>query len=295
MFNFKVSIIIPNWNGAEKLKTNLPKVLRVNGINEIIVVDDGSSDDSVNLIKTRFPEVILIEKKKNTGFSSTVNLGAKKAKGDILFLLNSDAAPEKDCLKFVLSNFENPRIFSVGCNTGGNYSWARFNKGYFWHFMSKKIIKTSHQTLWASGGSSFFRKEIWDKLGGFDEIYDPFYEEDLDLGYRATKRGYVNIWESNAKVEHYIQKGVIGENFSKSKVAKIAQRNQLFFIWKNITSEEFIREHIFLLLKILLFNPGYLTIFLSAVIKLNEISKKRALEKRDEVISDEEILKKFNE
>ncbi len=289
----RVSIVIPNWNGKERLRRNLPKVLDVVGVDEIIVVDVGSTDGSVQILEKEFPQIKVIKRYKNSGFSSTVNLGVKESKGGLVFLLNSDAIPDKNCLKHTLMHFDNPRVFSVGFNTGGSWSWAKFEDGYFWHFQSKEKTMKTHETLWASGGSGVFRKDIWENLGGLDELFDPFYEEDLDLGYRATKRGYINLWEPKALVEHGKTKGVIEENFSSSSVSEVAQRNQLLFIWKNITSDKLQRIHQIALVKKLILNPLYWKIFLSAFIKNNEIQKKRMIEKRQEVISDEEILKKY--
>jgi GT2 family glycosyltransferase len=293
---FKVSVVIPNWNGEHKLKKNLPKVLKVKNVEEIIVTDDASTDGSIELLEKEFPQVKLIKSNltKNRGFSSNVNVGVKEAKGDLIFLLNTDAVPQADCLEGALPHFEDPQVFSVSCNTGGSWSWARWKDGFFWHYQSEEKTEASHQTLWASGGSGVFRKSIWDKLEGFDELFNPFYEEDLDLGYRATKRGYLNIWEPKALVEHYKEPGVIAENFSKTVISKTAQRNQLFFIWKNMTSNKLILEHKLALTKMLLTKPRYWSIFLTAHKHLNKILKERSLEKKETKVPDEEILSKFN-
>lgn len=298
----KVSIVIPNWNGKEKLERNLPKVLKVKGVDEVIISDDASEDGSLEFLKKEFPEVELVERSKNGGFSSNVNSGVKEAKGELVFLLNTDAVPEENCLSFVIPHFEDPKVFSVSFNTGGNWSWAKFEDGFFWHYMAPKnggpssigSSEQAHQTLWAGGGSGIFRKSMWEQLGGLDEIYNPFYEEDVDLGYRATKRGYINLWEPNAKVEHYKEPGVISENFSKSKIAGIAERNQLLFIWKNITSEKLFSEHKIALIKKLLKNPKYFSIFLAALAKQREVFRKREVEKKEAKIKDEEIFSKFS-
>jgi GT2 family glycosyltransferase len=290
----KVSVVIPNWNGEDKLRRNLPEVFKISGVSEIIVVDDKSTDDSVYLLETKFKQVKLIKKEKNEGFSSTVNLGVKNATGELVFLLNTDAVPAKDSLTFILPHFKHNKVFSVGLNAGGNWSWASFEKGYFWHYEAQKSEKQmTHETLWVSGGSGVFRKSIWEKLEGLDTLFDPFYEEDVDLGYRASKRGYVNLWEPKAKVDHYKEKGVIEENFSKKAVAKIAQRNQLFFIWKNITDEKLYNSHKMALAKKLITNPKYWSIFLSANKHRSEILKKRQIEKRESVVSDQEMLGKY--
>ncbi len=296
----KVSLVIPNWNGAEKLKQNLPQVLKVKGVDEVIVVDDGSTDKSVEVLKSEFPMVHLVERKKNGGFSSAVNTGFRAARGDLVFLLNSDAVPEVDAVEKVLPYFKDEKVFSVGLNAGGTWSWAEFKDGYFWHHQASgtkdETLHASevHQTLWASGGSAVFRKDIWDKLGGLDEIFNPFYEEDVDLGYRATKSGYENLWDPGAVVEHYKQKGVIEENFSKSFVSKIAQRNQLIFIWKNITDSDLIWSHIWALLKMLILHPKYWTVFVAAILRLPGILTKRAVIKKEFKMLDKDLLSKFD-
>lgn len=291
----KVSIVIPNWNGAEKLRRNLPAVLKVRGVSEVIVSDDASTDNSVQVLRDEFPEVKVVVRKKNGGFSSNVNFGVREISGDFFLLLNSDASPEADVVEKALHHFENPRVFSVGCGTGGNWNWAKWENGYFWHNQAKgEMVKDAHETLWSSGGSSVFRKSVWDLLGGFDELFDPFYEEDLDLGYRARKRGFINIFEPDAHVSHYKEKGVIALNFSQSTISNTAQRNQLLFIWKNITDDEWTREHQSALVKMILAHPKYYLIYKEANKRWGELEKKRVIEIKEEVVSDREILAKFS-
>lgn len=284
-----VSVVIPNWNGEQKLMKNLPKVLSLG--REVIVVDDGSEDQSVEIVKNNFPQVKLIVSKTNRGFSSAVNTGVKQASGNLIFLLNSDAIPHEDCLIYILPHFRNDKVFSVGCNSGGSWSWARFKNGYFWHFMAPKTNST-HQTLWVSGGSGVFRKKVWEDLGGLDELFNPFYEEDLDIGYRATKRGYINLWEPKALVEHK-SFGVIKHHYSGEYIEKISQRNQLFFIWKNLTDRDMTRQHIVALVKKIFSSPKYFFILSRALIHFPAIYSQRTLERQEEKLSDKAILDKF--
>lgn len=303
----KVSIVIPNWNGLDKLKRHLPRVVEVarfNKIEEIIVSDDVSTDGSVSLIKEKFPDVIVVQREKNGGFSSNVNTGIENAGGELIFLLNNDATPDKNFLNPTLPHFQNPKVFSVGCNTGGLWSTARFENGFFWHGQARLLSpersdgrqadpQKAHQTLWASGGSAIFRKSIWDKLGGLDPLYNPFYEEDVDLGYRATKRGYINIWEPKSRVDHYSEVGVIAANFSQNKINMIAERNHLIFIWKNITSKKLINEHKKALVHMLFSHPRYWFTFMTALKKLPQILAKREIEKKEAKMTDEEIFRLF--
>lgn len=290
----KVSVVIPNWNGVGKIEKNFPAVLKVKGVSEVTVIDDASTDESVKLIKNNFPQIQLIENKENLGFAATVNTGVKKASGDLVFLLNNDAKPSEDSLEKVLDHFKDPKVFSVGLSTGGSWSWAKFEKGFFWHNQAGEVSEASHQTLWASGGSGVFRKDLWEALGGFDTLFAPFYEEDTDLGYRATKRGYLNLWEPQAQVEHYHEPGVISQYHSQDQISRVAQRNQLLFIWKNITSSQLINQHQRALLKMLTTSPKYWAVFLRAAVKLPEVLRKRELEKKEAVLTDEEILSKFS-
>ncbi|KKR83006.1 MAG: Glycosyl transferase, family 2 [Candidatus Daviesbacteria bacterium GW2011_GWA2_40_9] len=299
----KISIVIPNWNGAEKLQRNLPRVLKAtkfSQVEEIIMSDDASTDDSLKIVKSQFKEVVVLESKieRNLGFSSNVDKGAREAKGDLIVLFNTDAAPSKDFLKPILSHFDDPKVFSVGCNTGGLWATATFHDGFFWHDQARKTSTCeakAHITLWVSGGSGVFRKSLWDEMGGLDTLYDPFYLEDLDLGYRAWKRGYINLWEPKSLVEHYKEPGVIETNYSQKIVSQTAERNLLIFTWKNITSQKLISDHQKTLVLRLLKHPGYSKIFLSALKRLPQILSKRKIEKAQAKLTDEEVFSIFNQ
>lgn len=287
----KISIVIPNWNGEAKLAKNLPKVLATKGIEEFIVVDDASTDNSL-LVLEKFPSIKIIKRAKNGGFASTVNIGVAEASGDVIYLVNSDAVPGQESALTAIKHFDDPRVFSVSCNSGGNWSWIKFKDGFLWHFKSESETET-HQTLWASGGGGLFRKKTWDELGGLDELFSPFYEEDTDLGYRATKRGFVNIWDKDAIIEHYKEKGVIEEHFSKREVAAVAQRNQLYLIWKNITDSNLLNQHILGLIKTTITHPKYLFVIFSALVNLTSVLQKRQMEKSFSKLTDREILDKY--
>lgn len=238
-----ISIIIPNYNGEQLLKKNLPKVIstsefKKNRILEIIVVDDGSTDDSVKLIKEKFPEVRLFKHRINRGFSAAVNTGARAAKGKLLALLNNDVIPENDFLVAVIPHFKNRRVFAVSLNEEG-FSWAKgkFEEGFINHEMGPESQK-AHDTFWVSGGSGVFRRSQWMKLGGMDEkLLSPFYWEDIDLCYRAAKRGLRLLWEPKARVLHKHESTM--SEFPAKYVQRVRERNQLLFIWKNLTSPSF--------------------------------------------------------
>lgn len=252
-----ISIVIPNYNGQNLLKKNLPKVIgeleRYKGGKwEIIVVDDASTDASASVISNlksplgfsqgeQITNLQFIKNEKNLGFSSTVNKGVKSAKGEILILLNTDVYPEENFLEPLLQHFEDIKVFAVGCldkSIEGGKTVLRgrglgdWKRGFLVH---KKGEADKTNTLWVSGGSGAFRKSIWDKLGGLNELYNPFYWEDIDLSYRALKSGYKVLFEPKSVVVHEHEKGAIQSKYTPQKVKIIAYRNQFIFVWENAT------------------------------------------------------------
>ena len=237
-----VSIIIPNWNGQELLERNLPQVLAVTKeAGEIIVVDDGSTDDSVNILREKFPMIRVLQKKSHEGFASTVNQGVRAASSDIVVLLNTDVEPEKNFLAPLILNFDSPQVFAVGCmdkSVEGGKEILRGRGIGFWKrgfLIHSRGEVDKNNTLWVSGGSGAFRKSIWEKLGGLNELYNPFYWEDIDLSYRALKSGYKILFEPKSVVIHEHSIGIIKTKYSQKKIKRIAYRNQFIFVWENAT------------------------------------------------------------
>ena len=197
----KISILIPNYNGVEILKKNLPKVTKYSDNAEIIVVDDASSDDSIAMLKENFPQIKVITKTRNEGFASTVNLGVKSAKNDLVLLLNTDVEPLSNFIASLIKHFEDEDVFAVGCaeitsETNGKEfiegrGIGRFENGFLIHGRGEPDKKN---TLWVTAGAALYRKSIWNNLGGMKDIYNPFYWEDIDLSYRALKSGYTLIF-----------------------------------------------------------------------------------------------------
>src|SRR4030042_5809936 len=245
----KVSIIIPWYNTLDLVKKNLPSVLDaaknpVNNILEVIVVDDGTKDASAEEIKKSFPEIKLIRHRINRGFVSAVNTGVRTSKGELICLLNSDAIPTPNFLEPVFEHFKNQKVFGVSLNESGEFGWSKgfFKGGFIGHEVGGKG-DTAHISFWVSGGSGIFRRKTWMELGGMDEkLFSPFYWEDLDLSYRAMKRGYQILWEPKAKILHQHRTTI--NQLNQTHVKRIIGRNQLLFMWKNITSSRLLRKHI---------------------------------------------------
>lgn len=289
----KISIVIPNWEGEQLLSKNLPQVLRVAREAEVIVVDDASTDDSVNFIKKNYPQVKLVVHQENKGFAVSCNHGVSLAQGEIVVLLNTDVAPQEGFLEPIFEDFSDHQLFAVGCGElSSGPGWAVFKKGTI-ELVKKERLEKKCLAFWASGGQSAFSKKKWLELGGFDGLYQPYYWEDIDLCYRAWKRGFKIVWDPRAKVHHQHQ-GVIKAHFSKKKIAFISERNRLLFIWKNITSPKMMLEHKIWLGKKLLTKPRFWQPFLAALVKSPKIFPRRFKEIREKKISDIEVLSQFD-
>ena len=288
------SIIIPNWNGEKLLKKNLPAVFS-SGADQVVVVDNGSNDGSVALLKNlqaQYSQLKIIFNPKNLGFARAVNQGVKEAKNEIVALLNNDVVPEEDFLKPLAKDFEDEKVFAVSLNEP-QWSWAKgkWVKGFIEHETGPKT-KTPHLSFWANGGSGAFRKSIWLELGGLDEIFAPFYWEDIDLSYRAWKRGFKILWEPQSVVHHQ-HETTIGLRFNQKYVDLIAQRNQLLFIWKNTTDFRMLLVHKAFLWKKLLTQPGYFKPFLAAWFRFPLVFPRWLKEFKEKKVSDEQIFKQF--
>lgn len=316
----KISIVIPNYNGQDLLKKNLPKIfdaifLYKDGDVEIIVIDDCSTDNSLRVLENLKPKMNssysnikfkIIKNEKNLGFSSNVNKGVENANGDVLILLNTDVVPEKGFLESLLRHFQDEKIFAVGCmdkSIEGGKTILRgrgigtWKRGFLVHSRGE-VNRTN--TLWVSGGSGAFRKSVWDYLGGFDELYNPFYWEDIDLSYRALKSGYRILFEPKSVVTHEHEKGAVKNTYPNFKVKTIAYRNQFIFVWKNATDLDLQFSHLlwfpYHFLKALIeIDLAFFKGFLMAFFLLPKIIKYSIEDQRFFVKSDKEVVREFLE
>jgi GT2 family glycosyltransferase len=197
-----VSVVILNYNGLKYLKRTIPGILKLSYNNlEILIVDNGSTDGSLNFIR-KFRRIILIKNKENLGYSKGKNIGVQKAKGKYVFLLDediliSDKKYLDNLIKFYIKNkkvcFLSPLLIDENSIKTKYY-------GLFYGYTGKKINKKINIPLRSdnlikigsfSGGAVFFKKLYWSVLGGYDEDYK-FGMNDYDIGARSNIMGYSN-------------------------------------------------------------------------------------------------------
>ena len=238
----KVTIIIPNYNGLKFMEPCF-KALRAQSDQnfELLVVDNGSTDGSVKWLEDhQIPSIFLEE---NTGFSGAVNIGIRESVTPYVILLNNDTAPQPDYVKEMVKAIErSPKIFSVSSkmiqlyhkdlmdDAGDMYSvlgWA-YQRGVG---QKSSGYNKACRVFSACAGAAIYRREIFDKIGGFDE--DHFaYLEDIDVGYRAKICGYEN-WYCPKAVVYHVGSGTSGSKYNSFKV-KLAARNNLYLNYKNM-------------------------------------------------------------
>jgi GT2 family glycosyltransferase len=225
-------VVIPAYNGLAYLQANLPAVLALN-TNEVIVVDDASTDGTSEFIRQTYPHIHLITNASNQRFPKSVNIGFAATTADVVFLINQDVQPDRDLVRRTLPYFKKrSRLFALSFNEG-KFGWAKvsFRDGFINY--SSAVSPSAHTSFWASGGSCAVRKSIWDQLGGFDPVFTPGYHEDLDIGWRARKRGYEILWVPEARVEHE-REATFPKTFPPPYLQRIKDRNYLLCQWKNL-------------------------------------------------------------
>ena len=252
------SVVIPNWNGRDLLAQYLPSVVAAladNPANEIIVVDNGSTDGSAAFVRETFPNVRLLALQHNLGFGGGSNAGFRAASNDVVVLLNSDMRVERSFLQPLLDGFTDEKVFAVSCQiffsdpnklreeTGLTQCWWE-NGGLRARHRIDDAIQNLYPCFYGGGGSCAFDRNEFLELGGFDELLAPFYLEDTDLGFLAWKRGWKVLYQPRSVVYHE-HRGTIGKRFSSEQINLVLKRNFILFCWKNIHEWPRLWSHFF--------------------------------------------------
>lgn len=242
----KLSVIIPTYKNADSLKKNLMHNLQFLVNCEVIVVNDDPSE-SIKKLLSDIPDVKVIDNEKNLGFGPTVNRGVNAATGDYILLLNSDVLLYDDSYKKALRYFTDNLVFAVSFAQKEESDNIVGKNKLFWlnGFLQHSKVEDLKFGVngWAEGGSCIIHKKKFDELKGFDPIYSPFYWEDIDLSYRAWKKGYKIFFDPQIVVEHH-HETTIKAFFNKNIIKTIAYRNQILCIWKNIHDTKLMTSHI---------------------------------------------------
>lgn len=298
----KISVVIPVYKKSEMLMRHLRHNMPFMKGYEIIIVDDDSEENIKEQVLREFPQITVLENARNMGFAPTVNKGIFHAHGDLVMLLNSDVKLmhqftesafelfKKDSKLFALSFMQKERD---GSYVGKNNIY--FEDGFPKH--RKSADNTKGLNGWAEGGSCIIRMEYLKELGGFLNIFAPFYWEDIDLSYRAYSRGWYILFEPHIIVEHH-HESTVGTFFSKKHVKVIAYRNQMLFTWINMTDPYYRNQHlmklpIHLLKALFRGDMEFLLGMIKALTMLPSALSSRAKKKELSKLLDNQIFQKF--
>jgi len=307
----RASLIISTWNGRHLLEMCLPSVLRAverdGGPHEVIVVDDGSTDDTVDFLRHSFPQVRLVALKRNLRFAGANNAAARLAQGDVLVFLNNDMLVEPDFLAPLLRHFSDPSVFAVTARIempprrvrGGlvqetGLVRARFERGLFVLHHEQPASDQAVPVIYAGGGSSAWRRDRFFALGGFDLLFRPFYFEDLDVSYRGQKAGWRVLFEPASRVFHQHRQTNSPRNFPAGYVDLMFDKNSLLFVWKVLTDQGLLAAHFRGLWRSLMHtraHPRLASAFLRAALQLPELLVKRRRARAGSVLSDHDVLR----
>jgi GT2 family glycosyltransferase len=211
-----LSVIIPNYNGRKLLENNLPTVFaaldNAKLTYELIVVDDCSTDESVTFISRAYPQIKLIKKDQNSGFSATCNLGVAHAQYPYVMFLNSDIQLSLTYFDGQFDYFKHPDTFGVMAKIVGarqgevqdtarmyTFSGAKLKANTFFHVLAPT---EPVPTAYLSGANAIVDTKKLRLLGGFDELFSPFYYEDFELGLRAWRLGWKCYYHSDTYCLH---------------------------------------------------------------------------------------------
>ncbi len=240
-----VSIVIVNWNGKRFVEKNLSSVFNQTYQSfEVILVDNGSTDNSVEFVAANFPKTIIVKNNENTGFAVANNQGIKIAKGKYIATLNNDTELDKHWLKNLVSAAESsdantgmwaPKILSLQDqkwidSVGGLLIYRDgIARGRGRLEEDKGQYDKAEEILFPSACSALYRKDMLDEIGYFDNDFFA-YCEDTDLGLRARLAGWKAISVPSAVVYHYYS-GTTGK-YSQTK-AFLVERNHMWVALKN--------------------------------------------------------------
>ncbi len=299
-----ISVVIPTYNGEKLLRDNLPSVIDAieswGGDYELIVVDDCSSDGSRAFLAS-LPQVQVLVNQANMGFSRSCNAGMLATRYPVCLCVNNDVAMTPGCIAPLLAHFDDPTVFAVTPNIlvereGRNQGivTALYGKGFLkGSFALLGETSGIRENLYAIGACVAYDMEKFRALGGFCEIYTPYLFEDVDISYRAWKRGWRSIYEPRATVFHY-SSASIGRTRKRHK-RRIYFRNRFLFHWINLSDPGFIARNVFhtvlrLAVSFLWLDITYYGAFFDALRRLNEVARLRRTLLAEIRLSDKDIL-----
>ena len=252
MQNIKIAVVILNFNGKKLLQKFLPTVIQYSSQATIYVAENASVDDSIQYLKTEFPNVKLIELKENYGFAKGYNEALKQVDADYFVLLNSDVEVTPNWIEPIINLMvankaiavAQPKILSYNAKSEFEYAGAcgGFIDKYGYPFCRGRIFDTLEkdnnqyneplEIFWATGACMFVRAYVYKRLNGFDDFYFAHMEE-IDLCWRIKNTQH-KVMAVPASVVYHLGGGTLNKLSPRKTFLNF--RNSLISLTKNNTS-----------------------------------------------------------
>jgi len=308
----RTCVVVPSYCSWDNLERNLPGLLREAervGF-DVLVSDDTSPDDTLARLREHYPDLRLEVRGENGGFGENCNDAVRRAEGyDLVYLLNADVEVREGFLEPLLEHFSDPDVFAVasisiaedGVTVEDAARRTQFKRGHLrWEMNTQPPAAGYVQpTFFASGAHVLYRRDRFLELGGFDPLYAPFYWEDVDLSYRAWKRGWRVLVDHRSRVHHQREHSDIERTQTSSRYVGMNHRGRFLFTWKNIHDGGMLwGKHLSKVLPRALF--GWLVLdrlfyngFCRALPRLPQALAGRRAERRTAVRTDREIFEEL--
>ena len=261
-----VSLVVPNWNGRDLLRANIPSLLAAAdaypGDAEVIVVDDASADDSVAVLERELPRARVVRHERTRGFGGACGSGVAAARHPLVILVNSDVrAADPGFLEPLAARFDDPQVFAVSplivdeaghvYKNSVNLPWIKHGELRWEGVPADDVLALARwpattplevPILFPVGCAAMVDRARFLEIGGFDPLYRPFYHEDVDLGLAAWTRGWKVLFEPRARVVH-TWGGTINRLIRGWKIRLASRRHRILMAWKRAEGA-FLREHL---------------------------------------------------
>jgi GT2 family glycosyltransferase len=231
---------MPNYNGKALLVQNIPPLLaalkKTSIPYEIIIPDDASTDDSISYIKQYYPEIIVVKGMANAGFSTNINRGIQAAKSEWVLALNNDVCLTESSIAALLAYTNMPQVFAIGGRIEGFdgtlQDAAKFPsisimgiRGTY-NYITKPEPTEPLLTFFCSAANVLYHREKLLALGGFNELFSPFYFEDVALGLAAWQCGWKSIYVHQS-ICYHPNSVTISKHNRAEYIKIISDRNKL--------------------------------------------------------------------